>query len=49
VNHSISHYKNWFFESQPQAGFQKTNFVVSSAEGAGNNKIAFITISFVNI
>jgi hypothetical protein len=49
VNPSISRYKNWFFESQPVAGFQKTNFGVSSAEGTGNTKIGFTTISFVNI
>jgi len=40
--HSSSHYKNWFFESPPMAGFQKTNFGVSSAFGAGNTKIGFI-------
>jgi hypothetical protein len=34
------HYKNWFFESQPKAGFQKTNFGVSRAKGAGNTKIS---------
>jgi len=39
---SNSHYTNWFFESPPLAGFQKTNFGVSSAEGAGNTKIGFI-------
>jgi hypothetical protein len=37
-----SHYKNRFFESPLTAGFQKTDFVVPSAEGAGNNKIGFI-------
>ena len=37
-----SHYKNRFFESPPLAGFQKTDFGVSSAEGAGNTKIGFI-------
>ena len=36
---SNSHYKNWFFESPPLVGFQKTDFIVSSAFGAGNNKI----------
>jgi len=41
-NSSNSHYKNWFFESPPSAGFQKTNFGVSSAFGAGNTKIGFI-------
>jgi hypothetical protein len=39
---SNSHYKNRFFESQPKAGFQKTDFCVSSACGAGNTKIGFI-------
>jgi hypothetical protein len=34
--------KNRFFESQPAAGFQKTDFGVSSAYGAGNTKIGFI-------
>ncbi|WP_339383167.1 hypothetical protein [Phormidium tenue] len=34
--------KNQFFESPPLAGFQKTDFVVSNAEGVGNNKIGFI-------
>jgi hypothetical protein len=37
-----SHYKNRFFESPPTAGFQKTDFGVSSAEGTGNTKISFI-------
>ena len=37
-----NHYKNRFFESQPLAGFQKTDFGISSAEGAGNTKISFI-------
>ncbi len=37
-----SHYKNWLFESPPLAGFQITNFGVSSAFGAGNTKIGFI-------
>jgi hypothetical protein len=37
-----SHYKNRFFESPPLAGFQKTDFGVSSAFGAGNTKIGFI-------
>jgi hypothetical protein len=37
-----SHYKNRFFESPPLAGFQKTDFGVSSAEGAGNTKIGFV-------
>jgi hypothetical protein len=41
-SHSNSHYKNRFFESPLTAGFQKTDFVVSSAEGTGNNKISFI-------
>jgi hypothetical protein len=35
-------YKNWFFESSPTVSFQKTNFGVSSAKGAGNTKIGFI-------
>jgi hypothetical protein len=39
---SNSHYENRFFESPPAAGFQKTDFGVSSAEGAGNTKIGFI-------
>jgi hypothetical protein len=39
---SNSHYKNQFFESPPTAGFQKTDFVVSCAKGAGNNKISLI-------
>ncbi len=39
---SSSHYKNWLFESPPLAGFQTTNFGVSSAEGARNTKIGFI-------
>ena len=39
---SNSHYKNRFFESPPTAGFQKTDFSVSSAEGAGNTKIGFL-------
>jgi hypothetical protein len=39
---SNSHYKNRFFESHPRAGFQKTDFGVSSAQGAGNTKIGFI-------
>jgi hypothetical protein len=39
---SNSHYKNRFFESPPTAGFQKTDFGVSSACGAGNTKIGFI-------
>jgi len=39
---SNSHYKNRFFESPSMAGFQKTDFGVSSAEGAGNTKIGFI-------
>ncbi|MEA5478126.1 hypothetical protein VB774_10895 [Pseudanabaena galeata UHCC 0370] len=38
---SNSHYKNQFFESPPTAGFQKTDFGVSSAFGAGNTKIGF--------
>ncbi len=36
---SNSHCKNRFFEIPPLAGFQKTDFSVSSAEGAGNTKI----------
>jgi hypothetical protein len=36
------HYENRFFESPPTAGFQKTNFGISSAFGAGNTKIGFI-------
>ncbi|MFN6384953.1 MAG: hypothetical protein ACK400_12820, partial [Pseudanabaena sp.] len=39
---SYSHYKNRFFESPPLADFQKTDFGVSSAFGAGNTKIGFI-------
>jgi hypothetical protein len=39
---SNSHYKNRFFESPPSAGFQKTDFGVSSTFGAGNTKIGFI-------
>jgi len=39
---SNSHYTNQFFESPPSAGFQKIDFGVSSAEGAGNTKIGFI-------
>jgi hypothetical protein len=37
-----NYYKNRFFESPPLAGFQKTDFGVSSAFGAGNTKIGFI-------
>jgi hypothetical protein len=37
-----SNYKNRFFESPPLAGFQKTDFGISSAFGAGNTKIGFI-------
>ncbi|MFM7600897.1 MAG: hypothetical protein ACKO7R_06840, partial [Pseudanabaena sp.] len=33
---------NRFLESPPLAGFLKTYFIVSSALGAGNNKIGFI-------
>jgi hypothetical protein len=39
---SNSHYKNRFFESPPKVDFQKTDFGVSSACGAGNTKIGFI-------
>jgi hypothetical protein len=39
---SNSHYKYWFFESLLTTGFQKTDFGVSSAAGAGNTKIGFI-------
>jgi hypothetical protein len=39
---SSSHYKKRFCESPPTAGFQKTDFVVSSAKGTENNKIGFI-------
>ncbi len=39
---SNSHFKNWFFESQPMADFQKTNFGFSSACGAGKPKIGFV-------
>jgi hypothetical protein len=39
---SNSHYKNRFFESPPTADFQRTDFGVSSACGAGNTKIGFI-------
>jgi len=42
IHGSNSHYTNRFFESPPTAGFQKTDFGVSSAEGAGNTKIGFI-------
>jgi hypothetical protein len=42
IKGSNSRYENQFFESQPRAGFQKTDFVVSSAKGAGNNKIGFV-------
>jgi hypothetical protein len=42
LTNSNSHYKNRFFESPPRAGFQKTDFGVSSAVGAGNTKIGFI-------
>jgi len=42
INGSNSHYKNRFFESLPSAGFQKTDFGVSSAFGAGNTEIGFI-------
>jgi hypothetical protein len=45
---SNSHFKNWFSESQPQTGFQKTNFMFSSAYGAGKHKIGFITRIAVN-
>jgi hypothetical protein len=42
--------KNWFFESPPKVGFQKTNFGVCSAVGTGNTKIGFImTIAEPNI
>jgi hypothetical protein len=37
-----NNYKNRFFESPPTAGFKKTDFGISSAEGAGNAKIGFI-------
>jgi len=39
--YSNSHYKNWFFKSQPQADFQKTNFEYCSAYGAAILKIGF--------
>jgi hypothetical protein len=42
LDFSHSHYKNRFFESPPLAGFQKTDFGISRAEGAGNAKIGFI-------
>jgi hypothetical protein len=44
AKHSLSNsnYKNRFFESPPTAGFQKNDFGVSSAFGAGNTKIVFI-------
>jgi hypothetical protein len=42
VLRSPQQYKNRFFESPPAAGFQKTDFGVSSAKGAGNTKIGFI-------
>jgi hypothetical protein len=38
---SNSHYKNWFFERQPTAAFQKTNFGYCSAYGAAIPKIGF--------
>ena len=38
---SKSHYKNWFFERQPTAAFQKTNFGCCSAVGAATLKIGF--------
>jgi hypothetical protein len=41
LNRRNSHYKNRFFESQPRAGFQKTDFGVSSVKGARNSKIGF--------
>jgi hypothetical protein len=37
-----SHYQNLVFESPIIVGFQKPDFVVPSAFGAGNNKIWFI-------
>lgn len=46
---SNSYYKNRFFESQPLADFQKTDFSISSTEGAGNTKIGFIMIIAVEI
>jgi len=42
THRSNFHYKNRFFESQPLVGFQKNDFGVSSAAGAGNTKIVFI-------
>jgi hypothetical protein len=39
---SNSHYENRFFESLPSASFQKTEFGVSSAIGAGNTKFGYI-------
>ena len=39
---SNSHYKNRLFEIPPSAGFQTTDFGVSSAKGTGNTKIGFI-------
>jgi len=41
ANDSNSHYKNWFFERQPTAAFQKTNFGYCSAYGAAIPKIGF--------
>ena len=38
---SNSNFKNWFFENQSAADFQKTNFVFSTACG-GKYKIGFI-------
>jgi hypothetical protein len=38
---SNSRYENRFFESPPWAGFQKTDFGVSSAKGIGNTKVGF--------
>jgi hypothetical protein len=40
INNSL--YKSRFFESPPLEDFQKTDFGVTSAFGAGNTKIGFI-------
>jgi hypothetical protein len=42
---SNSHYENRLFESPPLAGFQITDFSVSSAFGTGNTKIDFAEMS----
>ncbi len=37
-----AHFKNWFFESQPQSDFQKTSFGFFSAVGIEEPKTGFI-------